>query len=227
MVLPARSRSIVALVDMFGQATARHVQAVCFSDLSSATQCNRALRRLVDQRYLARIERRLVGGSKGGSGQWVYQLGVEGWKVCGRSGRYTRRTAVDYHALGITETYARLKRAEHRGELQVVGWLVEPRIPFGETVLSVDLYVEIDRPGDAAAYWVEVDMGTERRAHIQEKLTRYLRYFETAPAGERRDEVLWLAPDEDRATELRWIIARGPADQIQVFSVQTLDKFCA
>src|SRR5207302_5513936 len=64
--------------------TARQVEALHFADhatqLAAARVCRRVLARLIDQRLLARLQRRF-GGVRAGSASFVYALGPVGGRL--------------------------------------------------------------------------------------------------------------------------------------------------
>src|SRR4051794_36639090 len=99
MVLADRDRRIVQLVGRYGQVGAGQIAALIF-DNSNPTPMYRALKRLVDRGYLIRLERRTVGGARGGSGQYIYSLGKKGHYLL-MTGKYTPVRAIRYHTLAI------------------------------------------------------------------------------------------------------------------------------
>src|ERR1700739_61187 len=77
----------VEVVGRVREAGAGQIRAVFFTTQTSKTPLDRALKRLTDAGYLARLGR-MVGGFGGGSGQYVYQLGRTGWRYLGKGGGY-------------------------------------------------------------------------------------------------------------------------------------------
>ena len=138
MQLAARDLLIVRLVATFSQLTSAHVDALVFNDLASRTPCQRALRRLVRDRLLSRITRRLPGGAKGGSPQYVYQLGADGWHLFNR-GKYRPMRAVNYHTLAVADTYVQAVRAQQQGELTVTAFDTDVRILAAGVEIRPDL----------------------------------------------------------------------------------------
>lgn len=225
MVLHNRDRAVVQLVARFGQLTSAHVYALVFPGLSQ-TPCDRALRRLTERRYLARIERRLVGGSRGGSGQYVYQLGRDGHALFS-TGRYVPARAINFHSLAIADAYIALKQLERAGRLKIAGYMTEPdcHVTIGRAELKPDLYAELVRPdGARLKVFYEVDMGTQGPLRIKEKLERYWWAYNHADSGEWPEfpVVAFVAVDDDRADELRWIIDQGPREALPLFKVTTI-----
>src|SRR3954467_4244133 len=121
--LTGRDRLIVQLIARFKQASSKQVHELLFPDVTY-TPADRALKRLTDRRYLTRIERRTVGGSRGGSGQYVYGLGRRGFYLH-YDGRFILPRTVNYHALAILDTFIVLRRLELAGRLGINGVLVD------------------------------------------------------------------------------------------------------
>lgn len=204
-----------------------------FADLASATPLYRALDRLVTRKYLARIERRMVGGNGAGSGQYVYQLGSAGWAFCRREGRYWPYRTVNYHTLAIADVYVELLHWERDGRIRIDGFATEPDswLNVAGADLRPDLYVDVAEiiKRRNIALWIEVDMGTERQKAVKDKLARYRHAWHHA------DEktlpvfplVLFIAPDDVRARELRWIVEHGDEEAQRLFFVSTASQFAA
>lgn len=230
MVSP-RDAEIVRLVGRFGQLASGHVQALLFDDLSSTTPCKRALARLTDNKMLARIERRMIGGYKGGSGQYAYQLGSKGWQFLGREGRYWPYRAISHHMLAVADVFVALVDAQRKGALEIVALSTEPDTwqTIAGAELRPDMFVELalKRRRVNVTLWLEVDLGTERQKQIKDKLARYWHVYEHATSDDLDTFplVLFLVPDEARASEVRYMIDRGKSDARALFSVTTLDEF--
>src|SRR3954470_16863870 len=179
--LTGRDFAVVQLIAQFKQASSRQVHELLFSDVSY-TPADRTLRRLTDRGYLTRIERRAVGGSRGGSGQYVYGLGRRGFYLF-YDGRFNPARTVNYHALAILDCYITLRRLELAGRLSITGLSTEPDcwVRVGGDELKPDLFIELSRaPGDSLMLWLEVDMATEGQRQIRDKLARYWRAYNNA-----------------------------------------------
>lgn len=100
--LAGRDRQIMQLIARFRQATSRQVHQLILSDTASRTPTDRALKRLADQKFLHRVERRTVGGARGGSGQFCYSLGRRGFYMF-YEGEFRPWRTVNYHALAILD----------------------------------------------------------------------------------------------------------------------------
>ena len=220
MPLSPRDMQIVRYADYFQEFSTAQILALVFPEAASRTSCDRALRRLTEDGYLSRVEkRRSVGGARGGSGEYVYTLGAHGWSLCKREGRWHRR-AVDYHALAIVETYVKLVTAQRSGEFILKGFTPEPEchVSVKGVELKPDIYIELERLGGRTLKaWLEIDLGTERQARITEKLERYVSAFESGQI-DPYPRIIFVAQDAERARELAWLIARRPAREPKLFT---------
>lgn len=228
MSLDGRDRAIVALVARFTQLSSAHINELLFSDVQSHTPCDRALLRLTNQHYLARIERRIVGGNKGGSGQYVYQLGRRGYYLL-YEGRYNPARAINYHTLGIADCCVALKRLERDGRLTIAGFTIEPRVKIGRHQLKPDIFFDLIWNDSRLKLWIEVDMGTQGQRQIREKLERYWHAVNEADVSEWPyfPFTLFVAVDDERAKELQWLIEQGPAEAQRQFKVATRETLPA
>lgn len=225
--LSPRDTQVVELVGRFRLMGAEQIRDVLFSTQSSKTPLDRALKRLTDAGYLARLGR-MVGGFGGGSGQYVYQLGRAGWRYLGKGGGYRPLRVVDLHTLTIAECFVILKRLERSGQLTVVSYEPDPgsRRMVGEIALTPDAYVEL---GVSAiklkfSFWLEIDRDTENAETIKGKCIRYWRAFQMWD----RDVfpyVVFVVPDVARQRELERVIAGGPDEAHALFRVYQLDSF--
>lgn len=226
MELSGRDRAVVALVARFKQASSTHIYELLFSDVSRSP-CDVALRRLVTRGYLARVERRIVGGTKGGSGQYVYQLGRRGWFMHFGS-NYKPWRSVNFHALGIVEAFIQLKRAEAAGRFVFDGYSTEPDswAVIGGVELRPDLFIQATTPSlEQHKLWLEVDMATEGQKQLRGKLEAYWRAYSEADVNDWPvfPKVVWIAVDVERAKELRWLIQQMPEQAQPLFAVTTLE----
>lgn len=225
MQMTLRDRQIILTVGRFGQLASGHVRDLFFSNLRSQTPCDRRLLSLTRHGYLKTLERRPVGGRGGGSGQLVYQLGSKGWDICRREGKYWPFRAIDHHRLAVADAYVAIKRLERDGRYEVGLLVTEPdtHIERDGVKLTPDLHVEVEDKvmRRTHLWWLEIDMGTERQVQIKDKLARYWE----AITSEDDPLVVFLAPDEERARDLRRWIASGPDEAQHLFSVHLQDEF--
>lgn len=210
-----RDLQIISFVARFGQVTSEHVRRTVFKDNLSQTPCDRAMSRLVSQKLLARIEKRTVGGAKGGSGQYVYQVGYTAWKMMKTEGAYWQARAVNYHSLAIAEVYVAITE-----KLDVVRFETEPdsHVKINYFPLLPDLYMELNLGTKKRRVWLEIDLGTERPKQLKDKLTRYHQAWNGA--GDTWNPwpfVVFVVPDEKRLRELESLVAQTPQESRLMF----------
>lgn len=224
MTLQERDNQLLRTVARFKQISSKQIATLLFQTSGSATSQRRALDRLLDRGYLARVEHRLVGGVRGGSGQYVYQLGSRGWAQY-IGGKYLLRRSVDYHALAIVDAFIALIELERKGLLKIIGVSTEPDcwLSFSGVELRPDLYIELEADGPRRKFWIEIDQGTEGQRQVLGKLSAVPRAFDNAD-GEEWPEwplTIWSAVDDVRSKELRWLIAKLPKEERGFFAVST------
>lgn len=197
----------------------------------------RALNRLVERKWLARLGNRFEAGRGAGSGQDVYQLGSEGWKLVGRPGKYWPFRARNYHMLAIPDAYLEMLELEREGKLTIETYSTEPESHrmFGEVTLRPDLDIVVSHPfkDSLRPLWLEIDMGTERRSAITRKLAEYIYVYKHANRGAVEGQeilpvwpqVVFLAPDMPRVRELRAWIQAGPEEGHNLFIASTIPEF--
>lgn len=228
MLATERDRQIVLLIGRFKQLAAGHIHELLFADVSSRTPLDRALLRLVNTGFIARIERRLIGGSGAGSGQYVYQLGPKGWRMTGREDRYWAMRSVDYHSLATADAYVALRKAERDGLINVITYETEPDTwrEIAGSKLTPDLYVELSVPKqrEYLSLWIEVDMGTERQKQMKDKFLRYWHAYQHSEGG-IYPLVVFVVPDAQRAYDVKRWIATGPDEARALFDVVELANF--
>ena len=227
MIISPRDRQIVQVVARFRQLSASQISTLLFHDQTSRTPCDRALRRLVEQKFLGRVERRTVGGARGGSGVYVYVLGRRGFYQY-FTGRFSVARSVDYHCLAIVDAYIALIQDERAGLFELVAITTEPDCwqTVGGVELHPDMYAELKHSDDTTKLWLEIDMGTEGQRQLRGKLEAYYRAYENAdtdviPVFPR---CLWVAVDVERAKELEWLISQMPSRAQLLFKVTTAEN---
>lgn len=231
MQIPARDREIVQLVGRFKHLSTSQIKRLVYPDQAHEPQ-RRAIDRLLRDKLLARVNQRMPGGNQAGSQMYIYQLGSQGRKLY-QFGRRGHSIAVDHHALAVADVYVALFEANRRGEIKLLNWAAEPdcHIDLGGIHLEPDLYVDIvtvTKDGQAIRHprFIELDMGTEHKAQILEKIG----YYKTA--YESKDQyplpiyptVLWLATRDERASELQYWMRYARPDPEYVQAVSTVDK---
>lgn len=226
-VLSARDRDVIELVGRFGQLSRAHIGAAFFAGLASQTPLDRALKRLVERKYLARISR-MVGGDGGGSSQYVYQLGRQGWSLLGRPGRYWPFRSVNLHTLAIADCFVKLLKAERAGWLTLVSFEPEPAChrTVGSVALTPDAHVEVGfrELGLKVSVWLEADRGTEHVDKVRDKCIRYWRAYRQWEA-DTYPYVLFVVPDAARTRTIEKSLLGAPNEASQLVKCCTFTSF--
>lgn len=233
MLMHERDQAIVQLVGRFGQLAAGHLKTLLFADNASETPLYRSLSRLTHEKYLAKIERRMIGGTGAGSGQFVYQLGSKGWVFCQRDGPYWPLRAVNYHTIAIADAFVALQEMERAGIIKITRYETEPDThrTIAGAKLTPDLYLEFEVPsvGRIYEFWPEIDLGNERMRQLTDKLKRYQHAYArlTDQDMETFPVVLFLVPDEARRRQIEQLIAREVPEDRALFMVKTMQDWPA
>ena len=179
----------------------------------------RTLERLTNRGLLQRLHRR-VGGIRAGSSSYVYAVTPAGAAAVGRQvgrGR-VRQPSLTFlaHQLAVAEVVVELRTARAAGLLQDLYVETEPNcwraLDDGSgSLLKPDLFVTAAIESDELLAFIEVDNGTEHAAALSRKTALYQAHFmsgrEQAAEGVF-PEVLWLAEDEARRSQLRDLCQR-------------------
>jgi hypothetical protein len=192
--LTRRDRAIIDMVARLHLVTGQQLLRVHWPNASEADAraARRALKRLVEWRVLARLERRL-GGLGRGSDSWSYALDVAGQRLVNLEGTARRphlpSPPMWRHVLMVAEIYTRLVESLPGTDRSLAEWQGEPAAwrdfagPFGErSRLKPDGFVRIDGPGYQDLFFIEADTGTQSRAVIRAKLDAYRPYAATGHA---------------------------------------------
>lgn len=223
--LSSRDAAIIRLVSRLKLVTTNHVHELLFST-SSRTPIDRAMRRLTEQGFLHRVERRLVGGSRGGSGQYCYGLGRRSFYMH-HTGRYSPVRTVQHHALAIADLYVLLHRLQRSGQVELAGVSNEPDcwVQLGEFELKPDMYAEMTRSdGVLIRAFYEVDMATEGQKQVRAKLEAVVRAYRAS--GDHGwtfwPRTIWVCVDDERQKEVAWLVGQMPEEAQALFRVTTL-----
>lgn len=231
MKILARDAEVLRWISRFSMLTSKQIEGLVFRSSKSSTSFKNAIRRLLDDGLVVRINRRVPGGARGGSGQYVYRLSSLGWRIL-RTGPYPNRRAVDYHALEVAGAYLRCLDAADDGWLRVHYTEIEDEAwrVSGSQQLRPDIYLELDNleANRRQFFALEVDLGTENRPDIQDKVRRYESARE-ADDGTYQvfPRVVFLAPDTARVEQLRRWINEAYRGTEGLFVVTTFDEFPA
>lgn len=191
-----RDLAIIAKVGEFKLMTGNQIERVFFHDrmdesapLSAqhrARNRQRALRRLVDNRMLAEVGTRRVGGSPRGSATFLYRLDVQGQRVAAMTSARPRRPLAEYrptydHLLAIGDTYVDLIEAERSEGLKLLQFSTEPYCwrTYGGQTLKPDAFVQVGlvEQRKKVSAFVEVDRGQEWGTKVSSKIPQYIDYF--------------------------------------------------
>ena len=244
--LSSRDIALLKSLSSLRLATSQQLERLHFREGSTATQarrCRRALQRLVEQRLLGRLERR-IGGVRAGSAGFIYCLAPKGYQVLnllagGTKGHYYRRPEPSRHlvehTLAGSELYVQLVEASQQGRLELLHYQSEPdcwRSYLGSGGQSVivrpDGLLVLCQPGADREHWwfIEVDLGTEAPATIRHKIRAYQSY--AASGHEQAVEgvfprVAFLTSSEKRAAVLQRAVNAVPDGQA-LCTVDLLDS---
>ena len=245
--LPEPERQLIGIVEKLGLVTHRQAATLLTTETSTtaARGVRRTLKRLTEAGLLVRLNRR-IGGVRAGSSGYVYGLGPAGQRliaywdgqglVRGRfrpepGGRYVR------HRLAVSDVYVQLVRAERGGLLDLLTFDAEPNCwrrlgdGFGGSrTLKPDAFVRIGLGAYEDRYFVEVDLASESRRVIADKVRAYLDYFRSGHEQATHGvfpRVLLLTLTEERRAALVETCSRLPAEAWQLFTIARLDQAVA
>jgi hypothetical protein len=220
--LSNRSLAIVSDIARVNVATAHQLRRLHFPDSEPGRRmARRELARLADYQVLARLDRR-IGGVRAGSDGHIYALGIAGQRlVFPTRDRYrspwTPQAFQLRHALAVTELYVGLRALEPPGlsatyVAEPACWRTFAGSSGGPQVLKPDAAVTVESPNFDDRYFIEVDRGTEASTRIASKAKVYLQYHQSGREQAEHGvfpKVVWVAPDEPRASQLRRTLERA------------------
>lgn len=233
--LTDRDRALMAMLERLHLATGNQLTRVVWPQASPAEErsARRALKRLVEWRVLARLERRL-GGLGRGSDSYTYALDIAGQRLLAIEGSSRRphlpRPAMWRHALLVTEVYVRVLESVRGTDRRLVEWQGEPQAwrdfagPYGERVrLKPDGFVRIAGPGYEDLFFLEVDTGSQSRTVIRAKLAAYRRH--AASGLEQRDhggvypQIVFVTSSPARMAAIVDLCGELPPETWRLFAV--------
>lgn len=226
--LSERDWTIVQFLKQHRYATTSQLRRMVFREhasQSAATRaCVRVLDRLLTQRILTRLERR-VGGVRHGSASFVWCLDVIGDRLTRDQHQARRRHhepsfAFLTHTLAVTDIRVQLAEAASTGTFDLTTVQVETEAwrayvaPGGaQRILKPDLMVTVSSNAYDDHWYLEVDLGTESLPVLLRKCATYDDYRRTGrPQTEHGvvPRVLWLLPTPGRVARLTAAIAADP-----------------
>ena len=239
--LSDRDLAIVGQVSELRLMTARQIETLHFGEERHASRvtatrtCRRVLERLVENRLLIRLHRR-IGGLRAGSAGYIYALGPVGQRVLELDGprrRFREPTTlfVD-HTLAIGQLVVGLTVAAQQGVCDLLAAEAEPTCwrPFaavgGRQVLRPDLYVALGVGSYEHRFFVEIDRGTESLPVVLRKCRVYDAYYRSGTEQAKHGvfpRACWVVPDEQRAARLRQAIDSSRDLTDRLFTVTVSD----
>lgn len=225
--------------------SALQIEALHFTDadhrsqLAAARACRRVLERLVRDRLLVRLDRR-IGGVRAGSASFIYGLGHIGQRVLALEGprRRFQEPSVLFtdHTLAISQLVVDLSKADRAGQFEVLDVQSEPRCwremgsSNGRSTLRPDLYTVLGTPEYEYRWFIEVDRGSEHLPTLLAKCQAYEDYFRTG--AEQRTQgvfprVCWIVPTDSRAEQLVGKIEKANGLTAAMFEVTTPERAIA
>ena len=220
--------------------SARQIQAIHFPDsehgsAAAATRSRqRALARLVSDRLLIRLARR-IGGVRAGSAGLVLALGELGQRLLVLEGprRRSHEPGLRFvdHTLTVTQLVVDVSVAARRGVLDLLDCQAEPTSwrEFsglgGRRLLRPDMFLMLGVGAYELRWFIEVDRSSESLPVIRRKCRLYAEYYqsgtEQADRGGVFPRVCWIVPDDERAERVRQTIARDNQLPEALFAVTT------
>lgn len=241
--LSFRDDEILTFLNRHRYATTTQLRDVFFAEHATPTAgtraCIRVLHRLLHNRLVAHLERR-VGGTSRGSAASIWYLDAPGERLTRPEGARRRRFAAVStpfltHTLAVTETHVTLIRHARTGAFTIERIDVEPDSwrPFltragTSTILKPDLYAHLATPEYDDHWYLEIDLGTESFPVLLGKCRTYTALKATGrPQAEHGvfPRVLWLLPTEARVSRLRTAIQSAPDLDDRLFVCATTGQF--
>jgi hypothetical protein len=241
--LPLRDRQIVETIACLSLVSGGQLVDLFFESVPNpstrARRARRVLGRLVEERVLDRLERRR-GGAGGGSSAWVYALGPAGRRMIAywageglpRSRSAHEPSAIwTAHTLAISDLYVRLRQAERTGRVELLAFDAEPacwrrytRLGGAAGVLKPDAYIRLGVGEFEDSFFIEMDLGSERRGQLTRQHHAYREYFRSGVEQTNTGVfpgVLWIVPDMQRAALLADIHRGMPEQTRRLFTAAT------
>ena len=219
--LSERDLAIIETVRKLRMVRATQLERLHFAGLTESSRARRrrdVLSRLSRLQLLQTLERK-IGGVRAGSAGHIYTLGLAGQRlhrIQSAETKRVRRSAEPSlmfldHTLAVAEFYTEV----HESGLDVLTAEAEPdcwRYFFDGTtrdVLKPDLFISVANETHIFDWFVEIDLGTERRPALKRKMERYeaaYRFGLDGAADESFPRVLWTVGTLERARTLASII---------------------
>lgn len=243
--LSVRDEQILTFLNRHRYATTTHLRDVFFADHATLTAgtraCIRVLHRLLHNRLIARLERR-VGGAARGSAATIWYLDAAGERLTRPEGARRRRfasvsTPFLAHTLAVTDTHVALIDRARTGAFEIERVDLEPDTwhPFltragTAAILKPDLLVHLATDDYEDHWYFEIDLGTESIPVLLAKCRTYAAYRATGRAQAEHGvfpRVLWILPTTARTARLRAAIHAAADLDDRLFVCTTFEAFLA
>lgn len=221
-----RDIEVLSLVAQLKLVTGAQIEVLHFAGADHANPaaagraCRRVLQRLVRDRLLARLDRR-VGGVRGGSSGFIYCLTETGQRVLELHGPRRRfrepTSAFVAHTLAVAQLVVDLHQAHRAGRLEILALQAEPACwrhygsLAGTQHVRPDLFVALG-VGEYEHHWfVEIDLGSETLSRRISKCRQYEAYYRSGIEQATHDlfpRILWAMPSQSLADQLAKRIQR-------------------
>jgi Replication-relaxation len=223
--LSERDLAVLRLVAALRLMDARQIQAVHFplsehmSELAATRARQRVIARLLRERLLTSLVRR-IGGVRAGSAGLVLALGPLAPRTL-RLGKRRRvyepsERFVD-HTLAVSQLIVDAIVASRGGQLDLLDWQSEPTCwrsfggLAGRQTLRPDAYLCLGVAEYELRWFCEVDRATESLPTVLRKCRLYADYYQSGTEQANSGvfpRVCWIAPDAVRTEQLRDAIER-------------------
>jgi hypothetical protein len=237
--LSERDWAIVRFLRQHRYATTTQLRRRFFSSHASqpaATRaCVRVLDRLLTQRILTRLERR-IGGVRHGSASFIWCLDVIGDRLTRAEVSPRRRFSEPSlpflaHTLAVTDTHVQLHEVASAGVFRLDAVQIETEAwrsyvaPNGvQRILKPDLMVTIGSDAYDDHWYLEIDLGTESIPVLLRKSAAYEDYRRSGRAQAEHGvfpRVLWVLSSPARTARLTSAIAAEPRLPDRLFTCIT------
>jgi hypothetical protein len=234
-----KDRELIAILAMLHLATGNQLTRAVWPGATPAQSrsARRTLKRLVQWRVLARLERR-QGGLGRGSDSYTYALDVVGQRLLRLDGGSRRphlpRPAMWRHALMVAETYVRVRESLTGTDRHLTEWQGEPDCwrdfagAYGDrVVLKPDGFLKITGPRYEDLFFLEVDTGSQSRNVIRAKILAYRRHASAGVEQLRHDgvypQIVFVTSTPTRLSAIVDLFGELPAEAWRMFAVGLVD----
>lgn len=240
--LSARDWAIIGTLDRVRLASGLQLERLHFSQLAGRSRTvkrGQVLKRLVDARVLATLDRR-IGASRGGSAPLCYALDSAGQRLvrlraeAELSGARARRPRLPgerfvAHALAVTELYTSLVEGSRRSSFALDAFQAEADAYWPNGCggwVKPDAFVKLRR-GDVTDYWwYEADLATESLSTIRAKLLAYLDFAQRGQLGPDHvvPRVLFGVLTDRRQAAIQSVVMALPEPATALFLVVPMSR---